>query len=217
MTDFYNHDLKDEPLPAESRTDYRYLLEVLMKKRDDERDRLDRIETKIAVVVAGAFAALGFSLEKSGSQLDTFAAALFLVPLAVLLCALLPLTYAEAPDAAELYQKFPHYPLQSLKTACEAIAKLQAKNEPRLEQKVKGLRWGIYLLLIVAFIIVGLRCAETFSANKEGIYARPRTGTSGGATSPAASSTHAGLNDHIHRKGGQEVAPAGAQGRKRLN
>jgi hypothetical protein len=200
---FYSHDLKDEPLPAESLTDYRYLLEILMKKREDERDRLDRIETKIAVVVAGPVAALGFSLEKSGSQLDTFAAALFLMPLAILLCALLPLMYAEAPDAAEFYQKFPRYPLQSLKAAYEAIAKLQEKNEPKLEQKVKGLRWGINSLLVVAFIIVGLRCAETFSANKEGIYGRPGTGSSGAAASPAAtSSAHARFNDNVRRKGG---------------
>jgi hypothetical protein len=198
---FYSHKPTDEPLAVGAPTDYRYLLDVLMRKREDERDRLDRLESKIAVVVAGTIAALGFSIEKAGSPLDGIAAALFVVPLAVLLCALLPVTYAEAPSAADMCEKFPRYPLQSMKAACHAIANGLEENEPKLRNKVKGLRWGIVLLLGVTFFIVGVHCAESFSAGSRGSHAGRQTGQSS-ATAPAtASTTHTGLDDHIHRKG----------------
>jgi hypothetical protein len=40
--------LEDEPLPADAITDYSVALEIALRRRDNERNRLDRIEAKVA-------------------------------------------------------------------------------------------------------------------------------------------------------------------------
>lgn len=186
-------------IPAEE-PDYRFLLEVLLKTREDERESLERLESKAAVVLAGTVAALGFSVEKSSSQVETLASALFLAPLTVLLWALLPLRYGQAPSAKEFCKTFPAHPSEALKTACEAIANLQDTNAPNLRKKASRLRWGTFLLIAVATIVVAVRCAETFYVNTEGNHAGPTTRHSSSAsTSSAAASANARLNDHLRR------------------
>jgi hypothetical protein len=51
--------LEDEPLPADAVADYRIALEIALRRRDNERNRLDRIEGKIAPIIAGTMTRLG--------------------------------------------------------------------------------------------------------------------------------------------------------------
>jgi hypothetical protein len=199
-----NRDEEGAVAPA-AEPDYRFLLEVLMKTREDERDSLERLESKVAVVLAGTVAVLGFSFEKSATQMETFTSALFLAPLVVLLWALLPLRYGQAPSAKEFCKTFPTYPSQALKTACEAIAKLQDTNAPNLRKKASRLRWGTLLLIAVAIIVVGVRCADTFQMSKGENHAGPTTRNSSSASSASAAAANARFNDHLRREGRQEV------------
>ncbi|HET9392198.1 MAG TPA: hypothetical protein VFO29_01560 [Candidatus Rubrimentiphilum sp.] len=148
---------EDEPLPYGSPVDYRYELEILTKRRDDDRERLDRIESKIAVVIAGAFAALGFSLDKSGSIYATIAAGLYLIPIVFLLIALLPVTYTDAPNPREFEEKFPWYPITTLKAAVGAIVDSLESNNPKIERKLNNLRIGIWGLVVITSLVVAVK------------------------------------------------------------
>jgi hypothetical protein len=55
--------------------------------RDAERQRLDRIEGRIAPVIAGTLAALGLFVDEVSGPIDLGVGAIFLVPLAMLFLA----------------------------------------------------------------------------------------------------------------------------------
>ncbi|MGA8575479.1 MAG: hypothetical protein WB609_07325 [Candidatus Cybelea sp.] len=73
--------MSDEPLAADAISDYRIALEIALRRPDNERNRLDRIESKIAPIIAGTIAAFALFLDKATSWLDIAAAALYLLPL----------------------------------------------------------------------------------------------------------------------------------------
>lgn len=175
--DFHGYHKEDEPLPYGSAVDYRYMLDVVTKRRDDERDRLDRIESKIAVVIAGAFAALGFSLEKAGSLFGTIAAGLYLIPIVFLLLALLPITYHDAPKPREFEEKFPWYPVTTVEMAVGGIVDSLELNHPKIEGKTRRLRIGIWGLVVVTCLVVAVKffAALTGSEPSQHAEARPNS------------------------------------------
>jgi hypothetical protein len=189
---FYSHCEGDEPLAPGSPVDYLYLFQTLVKVSDDERDRLERIEGKIAVVVAGAFAALGFSLEKAGSIPDVVVAALYAIPVIILLVALLPVKYAAVPDAKVFRESFPVWPIASWVAACDGLTKLHLTNAPKIEAKAAKLRVGIIALIAVTTLLAALKCYDAFQGAQVHV---DRRATTTSTTARRASGPHTSASD----------------------
>jgi hypothetical protein len=193
---FYSHREEDEPLGSGSPVDYMYLFQTLAKVSDDERDRLERIEGKIAVVVAGAFAALGFSLEKAAAVPDVFVAALYAIPVIILLVALLPVKYAAVPDVNVFRDSFPVWPIASWIAACDGLTKLHVTNAPKIEAKAAKLRIGIIALIVVTGLLVALKCYEAVQGAAVLVQRASAASTAArGGSSPHTAAPDRRLND----------------------
>jgi tetrahydromethanopterin S-methyltransferase subunit G len=147
---------EDEPLWDGHPVDYRYELQILTKVRDDECERLERIETKIAVVISGAVAALGFSISKDAPVAVTVASGLYLIPIIILLFALSPVDLGDAPDPKTFHESFKLYPVTALEAACGGIVKALTANVPKIKRKALLLRYAIWAVIFATILVVGL-------------------------------------------------------------
>jgi hypothetical protein len=71
--------------------------------RDNERNRLDRIEGKIAPIIAGTIAAFALFLDKANGWLDIAAGALYLIPLWQLFVAFRTHDYIDVPSQTQAH------------------------------------------------------------------------------------------------------------------
>lgn len=154
----------NEPLPPDSEADWRVALEMALRRRDNESDRLDRIDSKIAPIIAGTIAALALFVDKASSLLDIAAAALYLIPLALLFFAFKTDTFIDVPDLGVLKESWQPFPKTFIRVAFEGTVEAVAKNAPKLDAKANRLNAAMACVMVVTIIILTLRFAESFSS-----------------------------------------------------
>jgi hypothetical protein len=152
--------IDDEPLAADALTDYKVALDIALRRRDSERDRLDRIESKIAPIIAGTIAAFALFLDKPSSWLDIAAAALYLVPLWQLFVAFRTYEYIDVPNLDNLKQTWQRWPQTFLKAAFEGTVDAVNRNAPVIDKKARQLNGAMVYVFGVTVVVLGLRIAE---------------------------------------------------------
>jgi hypothetical protein len=168
--------LDSEPLEYGAEVDWLRALDISMRRRDSERARLDRIEGKIAPIIAGTLAALALFVDKAGSTMDDFLAALLLVPLAMLFRAFGTYEYIDTPSLDELVRTYERWPLTYVRSVVIGTADAVARNGPSIDRKARSLNHTMGVLFTVIVIIIASRACEAFQAKAvhHGAISSPR-------------------------------------------
>ena len=155
--------LFDEPLPYRTEVDWNQALELAMHRRDSERDRLDRVEGKIAPIIGGTIAGLALFVDKSGSTLDYLLAALLLIPLAMLFLAFRTKDYIDTPSLDVLVETYERWPVTFVRSVVVGTADAVAKNGPIIDSKARDLNRTMAVLFGVLVLILTVRAIEAVS------------------------------------------------------
>ncbi len=131
-----------------------------MRRRDSERDRLDRIESKIAPVIGGTIAGLGLSVDKAGTPMDYAVGGLLLIPLAMLFMAFRTFTYMDTPSLDELVRTYERWPLTYIRSVVLGTAEAVAKNGPVIDKKARDLNRTMAVLFVAVIMIIAYRTYE---------------------------------------------------------
>jgi hypothetical protein len=110
---------------------------MAMRRRDSERQRLDRIESKIAPIIAGTIAALGLFVDKAASTADYFVGSLLLIPLALLLNAFRTYGYIDTPNLDELVRTYERWPLTYVRSVVIGTADAVTQNGSVIDRKAE--------------------------------------------------------------------------------
>jgi hypothetical protein len=152
--------IKDEPLPADAPTDFGVALEIALQRKDNERERLDGIEGKIAPIIAGTIAAFALFVDKADSWLDLFAAAFYLVPLYQLFVAFRTYEYIDVPNLNELDETWQQWPQTFLRAAFKGTVNAVNRNAPMIDAKARRLNYAMTSVLWVTILVLGLRVVD---------------------------------------------------------
>jgi hypothetical protein len=196
--------IADEPLAHDALADYRYAAELMLRRRDNERDRLDRIESKIAPIIGGTIAALGLFIDKASSTIDLVTGSLYLIPLFMLLRTFETYEYIDVPDPDVFVQSWQRWPQTFLKSVFEGTADAISRNGPTIDAKARNLNTAMRWVYGVTVIVIGVRLLEV--ALPKGVWIQGINAVASRAASVRASS------------GARPIAtstPAGAHGKVR--
>lgn len=166
--------LADEPLPADSEVDWNRAYEFARDRRDAERERLERIESKIAPILAGAIAALGLFIDKSSGWPDLLVACILLIPITMLLRAFRTTDYEDFPNLDALVQKYPWYPKTFVRSVVLGATTTIAKNSVTIDRKARALNHAMVVLVLSIIVIFCWRIGEA-SFNEQHLQPVGRT------------------------------------------
>lgn len=178
--------LADEPLPPDSEVDWDRAFELARDRRNAERDRLDRIESKIAPVIAGTLAALGLFVDKAAGPADLGFAALLLIPLAMLLFAFRSTNYKDIANLDVLVETYGRFPKTYIRSTVLGAADAIAKNAVIIDRKASDLNRAMLVLYSTVVLIL-------IWHGDEAIY-HERHAQTPGTTAATARSTARGSN-----------------------
>ncbi len=153
-----------DDVASRSKVDWLQALGLAQQWRDKQRSRLDRIEGKVATIIAGTIAVLGFVLDKFTGWAGSLSAILLMIPLGTLLMALKTAVYTEVspmPLLALLSDERPDLDVAHLVRNYVDVAKA---NDPKVDRKAKFLDLSLWLLAIVIVAIVTLRVSVDANA-----------------------------------------------------
>lgn len=129
----------DEPLPYRAEVDWIQALDLAMRRGDSERERLERVESKLAPIIAGTIAGLALFVDKSGSTLDYALAGLLLIPLAMLFLAFRTKDYIDTPNLDALIDTYERWPLTYIRSVVFGTADALGKNALTIDSKARNL------------------------------------------------------------------------------
>ncbi len=158
--------IADEPLPYGSEVDWARALDLAMRRRDSERARLDRIESKIAPIIAGTLAGLGLFVDKAASSFDYVLGALLLVPLAMLLLAFKTYEYIDTPSLDELVRTYERWPVTYVRSVVIGTADAVGKNSSVIDRKARDLNRTMAVLFIAIILVIAARAYEAVNAER---------------------------------------------------
>jgi hypothetical protein len=143
-------------------------LDMAMRRRDSERQRLDRIESKIAPIIAGTIAALGLFVDKATSITDYFVGSLLLIPLALLLNAFKTYGYIDTPNLDELVRTYERWPLTYVRSVVIGTADAVTQNGSIIDRKARDLNRAMAVLFAVVIVVIAARTFEAVSGERRG-------------------------------------------------
>jgi hypothetical protein len=152
--------IANEPLPFGAEVDWMRALDMAMRRRDSERQRLDRIESKIAPIIAGTIAALGLFIDKAASTFDYFVGSLLLIPLALLFSAFKTYGYIDTPNLDELVRTYDRWPLTYVRSVVIGTADAVTKNGFVIDRKARDLNRTMAVLFAVVITVIASRTFE---------------------------------------------------------
>ncbi len=205
--------LSDEPLPADSEVDWDRAFEFACDRRETERNRLERIESKIAPIIAATLAALGLFVDKAASPLDLAIAAFLLVPLAMLLLAFRTTDYQDVPNLDVLVQTYAWYPKTYIRSLVLGAAEAISKNTPIIDRKARDLNRAMAVLYVTVVVILIWRAGEA-------IYHERHFENTPGATvsaKPTTAASDTGIRTNPPQEGGRNSAKPTPEGLKTDN
>lgn len=160
---------------------------MAMRRRDSERQRLDRIESKIAPIIAGTIAALGLFVDKAASTVDYFVGSLLLIPLALLLNAFKTYDYVDTPNLDELVRTYERWPLTYVRSVVIGTADAVTRNGSVIDRKARDLNRTMAVLFTVVIVVIAARAFEAVNAERRGSSAAgPHAGAARALPKPHA-------------------------------
>jgi hypothetical protein len=144
--------LADEPLAEGYPVDYRYLYDLARDRLARDEDRGKHLDAKLATLLTGIVAAIGFSFRSNPNVVTDAIALLYLVPLGLIVSAYTTKLNAFAPDIASLQTAFPVYPVSTLIEAVKAMQVTNAINASKYEQKAVRLDQAVIATLVVTLV-----------------------------------------------------------------
>jgi hypothetical protein len=163
----------DEPLPYHAEVDWVQALDLAMRRGDSERERLERVESKIAPIIAGTIAGLALFVDKSGSTLDYALAGLLLIPLAMLFLAFRTKDYIDTPNLDALIDTYERWPLTYIRSVVVGTADAIGKNALTIDSKARNLNRTMAVLFTVMIFILAARIVEALVVNAQHDAVRP--------------------------------------------
>jgi hypothetical protein len=124
-----------------------------------EEDRGKSLDGKIASVIAGIVASIGFSLRVNGSAATYLAAMLYLIPLVTLFRAFRTKALREAPTAESIVHFFGAYPVSTLKEGCVAMMMAITENRVINDKKANFFDVGVLLTILATVIVLAVQVA----------------------------------------------------------
>lgn len=155
--------LADEPLPEGRLVDYRYLYDLARDRLARDEDYGKNLDAKLATLLTGVVAAIGFSFRATPNIVSGATALLYLIPLGLIVSAYTTKLNEFAPDVASLESSFPVYPVSTLVEAIKAMKFANRVNSAKYERKAERLDQAVIatlaatLLALVAQMLVALK------------------------------------------------------------
>lgn len=154
---------KGEPLESEqerAQVDWGEALDLALRRRDNERERLERIEGKVAPIIGGTVAVLGLFLGKSATPADCVIGLLLLIPLAMLFFTFRTSQYVDVPNLDTLIETYEWYPKTYIHSVISGTAEAVASNAEVIDRKARFLNLSMAILYLIIALIVVLRTSE---------------------------------------------------------
>jgi hypothetical protein len=139
----------DEPLAEGRPIDYRYLYDLAREQFVHDEERGKSLDAKLAALLTGVIAAIGFSFRVNTTTVSTITALLYLVPLAVIATAYTTKQRELAPSVATLEASFPSYPVTTLVAAIAAMRIATLANAAIHSRKAIALDCALTATLLV--------------------------------------------------------------------
>lgn len=126
---------------------YKFLYDALRARQSDESDRIDKIDTKIAALLAGLMVAFGFLYE----HLTWWQALLLVVPFGLLLCAFWGRDWVHPPKPQSALDNMD----KGVRWKTEALVKAIAKSidDNRAQIKLKAVLMNVAIVVIFILIL----------------------------------------------------------------
>lgn len=144
----------DEPLGPGRPVDYRYLYGLVLDRLEREEERGKSLDGKLAALLAGVVASIGFSFRVQANIVSAGAAVLYLVPLVLIAWGYAIALEKDAPSAEALEASFPAYPVSTLVEAIKAMRIANVLNVERHDRKAVFLDYAIFATLVVTAIVL---------------------------------------------------------------
>ncbi|HTD36075.1 MAG TPA: hypothetical protein VK669_01080 [Candidatus Limnocylindrales bacterium] len=141
--------VNDEPIGPDRVIDYRFLYEIVRDRLARQEDRGKSLDAKLATLLTGVVAAIGFSFRLSPSLVTTGTAFLYLLPLVLIASAFSTKLSDLAPDIESLERSFPPYPVSTLMAAVAAIREAHRVTLAAYDRKASRLDHAIAATLLV--------------------------------------------------------------------
>jgi hypothetical protein len=142
----------DEPLTADRVVDYRYLYELARERLTREEDRGKSLDAKLATLLTGVVAAIGFSFRLNPTVVTTAIAFLYLLPLVLIAGAFTTRLTDLAPDIESLERSFPPYPVTTMVQAIRAVREAHLRTLTAHDRKASRLDYAVVATLAVTTI-----------------------------------------------------------------
>ncbi len=182
--------LADEPLPPDAEVDWDRAYALARDRRDAERERLERIESKISPIIAGAIAALGLFVDKASGWPDLLVSALLLAPIAMLLLAFRTTDYQDFPNLDDLVKTYQWYPKTYVRSTVLGAAESIAKNSIIIDRKARDLNRAMAVLFLTVIVILGWRVIEAYDHDRTVRNAAATAVSTGSRAASAHASKH---------------------------
>jgi hypothetical protein len=144
----------DEPLAPGWPVDYRYLYDLVLDRFEREEERVKSLDGKLAALLAGVVASIGFSFRTQLNVASAGAAMLYLIPLGLIAWAYTIHLEKFAPTAEALQASFPAYPVSTLVEAIEAMRIANAANVGVHDRKAAVLDRAVVATLAVTLVVL---------------------------------------------------------------
>jgi hypothetical protein len=204
----YEHQIKNEPTSHDAPADFDRQYELLREKLRDEHDRCDKIEGKVATLIAGTVALVGFSLDHVSAWWQSVAVVAFAYPLWEFYHAFKTIDWDDAPSSSDL-KKHPWYPQTTVASAAVAMANCIESNGPKISEKAKAMNRGFRGALLVTALIVATRIAFILTGGNPNEQHGEQHAAIASPSASATATAHAGKPSDGSGKGRRkEVAPS---------
>lgn len=146
--------LEDEPVPVDAPVDYRYQFELMRDRVEREEDRGKGLDGKIATVLAGITASIGFSLRINAHPATYAVTFLYMLPLIWLFRGFRTAPLKESPTAESIHDSFGEYPISTLAVGIQAMMQAIKDNRSINDRKADLLDVGIIQSIVVTGIVL---------------------------------------------------------------
>lgn len=204
----YEHRISGEPTEHNAPADFDRQYELIRQKLRDEHERCDKIEGKVATLIAGTIAVIGFSLDHIATWWQAIAVLAFAFPLVEFYNAYKTITWDDAPSSLDLL-KHPWFPQTTVASAAVAMANCIQANGPKVDEKAQAMNRGFRYALVATALITILRIISIAIGATPNEQHAERAAASASPTSSASGSSHSGNANNVNRQGQHgKVAPA---------
>ena len=150
--------LADEPLDSGRPVDYRYLYQLVLERYGREDERGKNLDAKLAVLLTGVVASIGFSFRTTITPQMATVSLLELVPFVFILLGYTTKITQAAPTIESLETEFPFYPVSTLREGVKAMRIANEKNKKINDSKATSFDLAFLSAICATAITLGTQC-----------------------------------------------------------